>query len=542
MLHELHIESMGVIETLDLVLLPGLTAFTGETGAGKTMLVEAINLLVGGRVDPSVVRTGANEARVEGRFVVGDDEYVVARVIPFDGRSRAYVNGRLATAATLGELGARTVDLHGQHAHQSLLSAAAQREALDRFCATDLEPLRAARAYLTEIDASLAALCGDQRSRAREVDLLRFQVGELVNAAITGADEDERLTIEEDGLADAAAHRGAGHTALEALVGNGDVAEVGAADQPAADSIGAAISALANRSPFDEFTSRLHALAAEVSDIGRDLRALVEHLEEDPRRLAEIRERRQLLRDLRRKYGESLDDVLSFQQEAQDRLAELESYEQRVASLEQERSVAEAAERRAAKEVAAVRRSGASKLAAAVRDVVRSLAMPHAEMEVTVGSEAPGDDVTFLIAANPGLPMLPLSRVASGGELARTMLALRLVLTEAPETLVFDEVDAGIGGTAATAVAESLAKLGRRHQVMCVTHLAQVAALADTQIMVSKTVSADSFREATTMASARVVDGDDRIDEIARMLSGEQAGDSARLHAADLLADRLRLS
>src|SRR4249920_3736406 len=188
MLHELHIESMGVIEALDLVLSPGLTAFTGETGAGKTMLVEAINLLVGGRADPAVVRTGATEARVEGRFVVGDDEYVVSRVIPTDGRSRAYVNGRLATAATLAELGARTVDLHGQHAHQSLLSTAAQREALDRFCSTDLEPLRSARARLTEIDASLAALGGDQRSRAREVDLLRFQTAELQAASFSGAE------------------------------------------------------------------------------------------------------------------------------------------------------------------------------------------------------------------------------------------------------------------------------------------------------------------------------------------------------------------
>ncbi|MEP7203441.1 MAG: DNA repair protein RecN [Ilumatobacteraceae bacterium] len=542
MLHELHIESMGVIESLDLVLLPGLTAFTGETGAGKTMLVEAINLLVGGRADPSVVRSGASEARVEGRFVVGDDEYVVARVIPVDGRSRAYVNGRLATAATLGELGERTVDLHGQHAHQSLLSAATQREALDRFCGTDLEPLRAARARLTEIDASLAALGGDQRSRAREVDLLRFQVDELVNAAITGADEDERLTSEEGGLADAAAHREAGHAALEALVGNGEVGEVGAADRAAADGIGAAIAALANRSPFDEFASRLHAVAAEVSDVGHDLRVLAEQLEEDPRRLAEIRERRQLLRDLRRKYGDSLADVLTFQREAQERLDELESYAQRVAAFEKERLLAVATERRAAEDVAAVRRSGASTLASAVRDVVRSLAMPHAEMDVTVGSEAPGDEVTFLIAANPGLPMLPLSRVASGGELARTMLALRLVLTEAPETLVFDEVDAGIGGTAATAVAESLARLGRRHQVMCVTHLAQVAALADTQIMVSKTVITTPGREAATTATAYLVEGDARIDEVARMLSGDQAGDSARLHAADLLDDRLRLS
>lgn len=542
MLHELHIESMGVIEALDLVLLPGLTAFTGETGAGKTMLVEAINLLVGGRADPAVVRTGAAEARVEGRFVIGDDEYIVSRVIPADGRSRAYVNGRLATASTLAELGARTVDLHGQHSHQSLLSTVAQRDALDRFCSTDLEPLRAARARLTEIDASLAALGGDQRSRAREVDLLRFQVGELAAAEVVSADEDAELTIEEDALADAAAHRDAGQVALAALIeGGGDIGGRDSGDRPAADALGDAIRAVGSRAPFEELTARLQALASDLTDVGRDLRALTERLDEDPQRLDEIRERRQLLRDMRRKYGDSLADVIAFQVEAEERLAELESYEQRVAALEQERSTAVAVERAAAKRVAEVRRAGAANLAAAVRDVVRSLAMPHAEMEITVGDEVPGDDVNFLIAANPGLPLLPLSRVASGGELARTMLALRLVLTEAPETLVFDEVDAGIGGTAATAVAESLARLGRRHQVMCVTHLAQVAALADTQIMVTKSVER-SGRDATTTATARPVDGPERIDEIARMLSGEQAGDSARLHAADLLADRQRFS
>lgn len=542
MLHELHVESMGVIDTLDLVLQPGLTAFTGETGAGKTMLVEAINLLVGGRADPAIVRSGATEARVEGRFVVGDDEYVVARVIPTDGRSRAYVNGRLATATTLAELGARTVDLHGQHAHQSLLAVAAQREALDRFCSTDLEPLRTARARLTEIDASLAALGGDQRSRAREVDLLRFQVGELAGAAITDADEDERLAAEEDALADAAAHREAGQSALEALTDG--AADLGGGDRrhAAADSLALALRALHGRAPFEEFNGRLLAVAAELTELARDLRAFTEQLEEDPQRLAEIRVRRQLLHDMRRKYGDSLADVISFHSEAEARLAELEGYDQRVSALEHERAGAAVAEREAAQRVAKVRRSGATRLAVAVRDVVRSLAMPHAEMEVTVGSEAPGDDVMFLIAANPGLPMLPLSRVASGGELARTMLALRLVLTEAPETLVFDEVDAGIGGTAATAVAESLARLGRRHQVMVVTHLAQVAALADTQIMVTKIVSAGSGGDAITTASARNVEGADRVDEVARMLSGQQAGDSARRHAADLLADRLRLS
>jgi len=542
MLHELHIESMGVIERLDLVLTAGLTAFTGETGAGKTMLVEAINLLVGGRADPTVVRPGVGEARVEGRFVVEDDEYIVSRVIPADGRSRAYVNGRLATAANLAELGSPTVSLHGQHAHQSLLTTAAQRDALDRFCSTDLQPLRAARARLVEIDAALAALGGDHRSRAREVDLLRFQLDELSEAAITDAAEDEALSAEEDTLADLAAHREAGQLAVAALTGTIETGDGAPVDRAAADGLAAALGATAGRSPFDDFAARLEALTAEATELARELRAFTDGLEEDPERLADIRQRRQLLRDMRRKYGDSLSDVISFHEETRDRLAELESYDERVAALEQERQAAVAAERAAAAAVIKVRRAGASKLGAAVRDVVRSLAMPHAEVDVVVGDEAPGDDVSFLIAANPGLPMLPLSRVASGGELARTMLALRLVLTEAPETLVFDEVDAGIGGTAATAVADALARLGRRHQVMVVTHLAQVAALADTQIVVTKTVAGDADGDVTTAATARQVEGDERIDEIARMLSGEQAGASARRHAADLLDERLHLS
>jgi DNA repair protein RecN (Recombination protein N) len=360
---------------------------------------------------------------------------------------------------------------------------------------------------------------------------LRFQVAELANASITSADEDDQLTTEEDALADAVAHRRAGQVALDALVGDGGDAD----DKAVETGIGAATRALSGRGLFAEFETRLHGLAAELNDVSRGLRTFAEQIEEDPERLDEIRERRQLLRDLRRKYGDSLADVISFQAQAEQRLAELESYDQRVANLENERIVAVVAERDAASAVAATRRAGATSLGTAVRDTVRSLAMPHAEVEITVGAEPPGDDVTFLIAVNPGLAMLPLSRVASGGELARTMLALRLVLTEAPETLVFDEVDAGIGGTAATAVGEALAKLGARHQIMVVTHLAQVAALADTQIMVTKTTSIGE-----TTAKARAVDGEARVAEVARMLSGDRGGDSALLHAAELLGERAR--
>ena len=523
MLHELHIESLGVIDRLDLVLGHGLTALTGETGAGKTMLVEAISLLVGGRADATMVRPGAAEARVEGRFVVGDDEYVVARVIPADGRSRAYVNGRLATVSNLAELGERTVDLHGQHAHQSLLSTAEQRDALDRWCATDLAPLRAARARLTEIDASLAALGGDTRSRAREVDLLRFQVRELQAAGITGPDEDRELEAEHDVLAGAVEYRALAEAAVAALTDDGG----------AGDALGTALRSVAGRGPFAELEVRLRSLLAEAGDVAAELRSRAETIDEDPERLATVRERMQLLRDLRRKYGDSLADVLAFQHEVEARLTELEGYDERVAELEHQRLAAQAAERAAAAAVLDTRRGGAAALAGAVQEHLRELAMPHVEVAVEVGDEAPGDDVSFLIAANPGSPLLPLSRVASGGELARTMLALRLVLSEAPDTLVFDEVDAGIGGAAAVAVGRSLAALGDRHQVLVVTHLAQVAALADTHVVVSKRVT-----DGVTVASAHVVGGDDRIDEVARMLSGDAAATAARQHAAELLGHR----
>ncbi len=525
MLHELHIESLGVIERLDLVLGPGLTALTGETGAGKTMLVEAISLLVGGRADATMVRPGSAEARVEGRFVVGDEEYVVARVIPADGRSRAYVNGRLATVANLSELGERVVDLHGQHAHQSLLAAAEQRDALDRYCHTDLDALRAARARLTEIDATLAALGGDSRSRAREVDLLRFQSTELEAAGIQSADEDQLLADRHDVLAGAVEYREAGRAAVAALTD----------DDGASDALSSALRSLAGRPPFAEAEARLRSLLAEFEDVAADLRTRADAIEEDPEQLAGVRERMQLLRDLRRKYGDTLSDVLAFQREVDERLAELDGYELRVAQLERDRTVAEIVERAAAAAVGGVRRAGAGQLAGAVQEHLRQLAMPHVEVAVTVGDDDPGDDVAFLIAANPGSPLLPLARVASGGELARAMLALRLVLTEAPDTLVFDEVDAGIGGSAAVAVGQRLAALGERHQVLVVTHLAQVAALADTHVVVSKRVA-----EHVTVASASPVVDDERVDEVARMLSGDHAAESARHHAADLLGHRVK--
>lgn len=528
MLTELHIENLGVIERAALVLGDGVTALSGETGAGKTMLVEAISLLVGGRADASMVRSGAREARIDGRFEVhgadGPDELVLTRVVVAEGRSRAYVNGRPATVATLAELTTGLVDLHGQHAHQSLLSTATQRAALDRFGGVDLEPLRAARARLTEIEAELATLGGDERARAREIDLLRYQVGELDAAGLTDAAEDATLAAEEALLADAVAHRQAGDEAVAALRD----------DERDGDPVSKALSALAGREPFRELSDRLAGLQAELDDVVADLRAMTEAIEERPDRLAELRERRQQLVDLRRKYGDDLAEVMAFHAEAEARLRELVDYDRRAAVLDEQRNTAIVEEREAAAAVGRARRAAAPKLAAAVEAHLRNLAMGDAAITVEVGADHPGDDVRFLLSANPGSPLLPLSRVASGGELARSMLALRLVLARTGEggaatTLVFDEVDAGIGGSAAAAVGRALADLGAHHQVLIVTHLPHVAALATRQLVVAKTV-----HDGQTFTTVDEVVDDDRASEIARMLAGSETN-AALEHARDLL-------
>jgi len=520
-LTELHIENLGVIDTLDLQLSEGLVALTGETGAGKTMIVEAINLLVGGRADAGMVRPGASEARVEGRFVFGEEEVILCRTIPLDGRSRAYVNGRLATVGQLAEHGLDLVDMHGQHAHQSLLGAKAQREALDSYAKVDLEPLRNARAAVTEIDSALATLGGDDRMRAREIDLLRFQVTEIIEAALQGADEDDLLSREEDVLADAVNYREALWKAVASL----------AEESGATDNLGTAISALSHKEPFAGFVTRLKALQGELEDVSADIRDKAESIEENPARLDAVRQRRQLLVDLRRKYGDSLVEVIKFGEESAVRLAELESFEARAATLDQERALAVRKLEAAQSVVGKARRDGAGPLAQQVQKHLRTLAMAHAVIDVSVGQD-PGDEVVFLLAANPGSPVMPLTKVASGGELARTMLALRLVLSSGPNTLVFDEVDAGIGGEAAVAVAQALAQLGKRHQVLVVTHLPQVAAAGHAHIQVSKSVRSDK-----TFAQAATLDQEERIAEIARMLSGGVAEATALEHARELLRD-----
>ena len=509
MLVELHVRDLGVIADLDLVVGPGMTALTGETGAGKTLVVEALELLLGGRAEVAMVRAGASEAVVEGRFVVGEREIVLSRAVPTGGRSRAYVDGRMAPASLLSELGDDLVDLHGQHAHQSLLRQAAQRDALDRFAGADLEPVAEARRELASTDARLADLGGDPRALARAVDLLGFQVDEIDGAKISGLDEEAQLAAEETELAQIGALRDAIADARVALAGS-DASQAHARGG-AVDLLGTAASQLSGFDAVSDIVLGLRSAQADVDDLARELRLKGERLDEDPARLEEVRRRLQLLAELRRKYGSSLAEVVEFGRACRVQLAELEAAEGTRAALDVHRRATSELLRKAEQRLGAERRQAAPKLAAAVEMHLHELALPGARLEVRIGDDPAGSDVEFLLGANAGEPALPLAKVASGGELARAMLATRLVLSAAPPTLVFDEVDAGVGGEAALAVGRALAAIGRDHQVLVVTHLAQVAAFADQQVLVSK-----SEEEGRTVARVRPIEGEARVVELSQ--------------------------
>jgi DNA repair protein RecN (Recombination protein N) len=527
MLVELSIENLGIIENVRVSFDKGFTAFTGETGAGKTMLVEAINLVVGRRADVSVIRDGAEEARVEARFVTqsseGEVETILCRVLHREGRSRAYINDRMATVASLAEIGDELVDIHGQHAHQRLLSLSTQRNSLDQFGNVSTTELQAAREAVTHIDANLAALGGDEKSRNREIDLLQFQCDEIESSRILGPDEDQQLSQEEDVLTDVVRHQESLQKIVSLLSDDGAVVDL----------LGQAVSAMAPVSSLPTLAERLRSLAAEAKDVSDTVRDAAEGSEQDPARLEEIRLRRQNLRDLMRKYGDTLSDVMAFGAEARERLDELTGYAERVSELEKAKAAALRHLLACQKEVGNARRGVAPKLATAVQKRLRQLALPNATVQVAVGdidTDPSGESVVFMLAANPGSAPQPITKVASGGELARVMLALRLVLTGDPATMVFDEVDAGIGGEAAVAVATALRELGSGHQVIAVTHLAQVAASAHGQVAVSKSVKGGkTFGAATRVAES------ERAAEIARMLSGGVADESANAHARDLL-------
>jgi len=523
MLTELRVRDLGVIEDLTLEFGPGMTALTGETGAGKTLVVEALQLVLGGRASPSMVRAGATEAVVEARFAPGgngEEEIVVARAVPAEGRARAWVNGRMTPVSALADITAELAEIHGQHDHESLVKPAAQRAALDAYAGTDLGPVERLRTTRRELGLALEELGGNTQARAREADMLRYQIEEIDRAGLTSPEEEDELRGEETRLADASAYREAASAAVTLLQ----------ADEAVLDSLGQAVSRLSGRDGFDALRERLATAAVDLSDVARSLSDVAENWEDDPARLVAVQERRRLLADLRRKYGEDLAAVMAFGQRAAARLDDLGHAESRAEKLQAEREDVEAALVQAEEEVRLVRARAASEFGARVGERLADLAMGGARVEVRVGADGTGDPVELALGANVGEAVLPLAKAASGGELARAMLAIRLVAMGGPQTMVFDEVDAGVGGAAALSLGTALGEVARSRQVLVVTHLAQVAAQADHHVSVHKQEAAGR-----TVTSAVPVTGEDRVVELSRMLSGHPDSDAARAHARELL-------
>ncbi|HXB37415.1 MAG TPA: DNA repair protein RecN [Acidimicrobiales bacterium] len=529
MLTDLRVRDLGVIEDLSLTFGPGMTALTGETGAGKTLVVEALQLLLGARANPGIVRAGATEALVEARFVIDgegegeEQEVILVRSVPAEGRSKAWVDGRMAPVGALGEAAAGLAEIHGQHEHRALVTPGAQRNVLDAFAGTDLSVVRALHTELRALEGSLAALGGDEQQRAREADVLRYQVHEIQVARLEDPDEEAGLRAEADRLADAGAYR-------EAALGAAELLDPAGGEGGAAEPLGEAVAALSGRDAFDDYRARVAAAVVELADVARALRDEAEGWEDDPARLAEVQERRRLLSELRRKYGEDLGAVMAYATEAAARLGVLEDAEGEAARLtgRQQELSKELGEAEAA--VRTVRASAAGEFGHRVEEHLADLAMPGARLEVRLSPEGAGEPVELWLGANVGEPLQPLARAASGGELARAMLAIRLIGSGGPETMVFDEVDAGVGGAAALALGEALHEVAADRQVLVVTHLAQVASRADAQISV---VKQESRGRTVTVASA--VAGEERVTELSRMLSGHPGSDAARAHARELL-------
>jgi DNA repair protein RecN (Recombination protein N) len=573
-LEELRIRGLGVIQDATLPLGDGLTVVTGETGAGKTMVVTGLLLLFGGRADSAQVRTGTDSASVDGRLHVppgsavaervtdaggeldDDGTLVLRRSVSANGRSRAHVGGAAAPVGVLGALAERLVAVHGQSDQQRLTRPAEQRGALDRYAGVELDEYAAAFVQWREAAARLADRTARARELQREADLLTHGIAEI-EAADPQPGEDVQLATLAGRLAHADALRLAARTAHDALLGDADDPATDAAD--VSSLLAVASRALAQSAgddaELDALAVRLTDLDALVTDLGAELAAYGERLDADPARLAQAEERRAVLTGLTRKYGEDLTAVLEWAESARKQLADLDVSDEALAALAAERDAAAAHAAALAAGVSARRTEAAARLGKAITQELAGLAMPNAVVAVDVrrrpptagspnlpidgveaGAAADGvDDVELLLRPHADAPALPVQRGASGGELSRVMLAIEVCLagTDPVPTMVFDEVDAGVGGRAAVEVGRRLARLARDHQVLVVTHLPQVAAFADRHVVVDKPPAASTG--GVTRSDVRLVDGEQRVVELARMLAGSDS-DTAREHAAELLA------
>lgn len=569
----MRIQGLGVIADATLELHPGLTVVTGETGAGKTMVVTGLHLLGGGRAESSRVRSGTGKAVVEGRFEPGvtslaarlaaeagaeldeDGSLIAVRTVNADKGSRAHLGGRSVPVSVLADLSDALLAVHGQNDQLRLLRPAEQRAVLDRFAGEavtgPLAEYRRVRAEWLRISAELTERRERARELAREADLLRHGLTEI-EAVAPQPDEDDDLVNEARRLADADQLRATADVAHTALVGAMEQDAPGALDLA-----GEARRRLeaAEDPALRELAPRLDDVAAMLADIGTELSAYLESLQADPGRLEAVLARQAELKQLTRKYAADVNGVLAWAEKAQQRLDGLDTSEEALAALATQRDELATELTGLAASITAARQAAAKALAEAVTAELAGLAMPQATLEVAVVAKPAAandpvalfvggtpmlagpdgvDEVELRLVAHPGAPALPVHKGASGGELSRVMLALEVVLADSDPvpTLVFDEVDAGIGGRAAVEVGRRLAKLAGSHQVIVVTHLPQVAAYADRHLVVDKV----NAQAGLTRSGVRVVDDERRVVELARMLAGLDDTETGRAHAEELLA------
>lgn len=558
MLRELRIENLLLIERAELRLGEGLNAITGETGAGKTMLAHSLDLLMGGKAKSHVVRPGAPEAWVEGVFDLpqglleepelaelaerlpeGADEVVLGRRVSASGRTSAFVAGRAATAADLKLLGGRLLAFFGQHEHRRLTISSAQLEILDGFAGPEHLELRSAyreaHRECVRLSAELAELREREGSRERDLDLYRYELSEIEAVAPVPEERAEIAAQRErlrhaEGLREAAAAAHAGLGGAEAD-GGGAMAAVGQAE--------AALQGAAGLDDdLDGVAERVAALAVELGDVASELRDYAEGVEADPGALLAVEERLEAIDRLERKHGGSVESVLAHAEHCRAEIAHLEGAEERNAEAEAALAAAEARRAELGEELSDGREAAVEPLQERVATELEQLSMPGASLQVVLEPHPDGygasgrESVELRVAPNPGIAPAPLRDAASGGELSRVMLALSgLGRAASAEIMVFDEIDAGVGGNTARVVGERLRALGRDRQVLCITHLPQVASLADVHFRLEKNVGGEQAR-----AVVERLEGEGVVAEIRRMLGGESSDEAATRHARELLA------
>jgi DNA repair protein RecN (Recombination protein N) len=555
MLLELRIENLLLIERAELRLGPGLNAITGETGAGKTILAHSFDLLMGGKARSHIVRPDAGEAYVEGVFELpegllddpelaeiaerlpeGATEVAIGRRVSASGRTSAFLAGRSASAPELRALGSRLLAFYGQHEHRKLTLSGAQLETLDGFAGDEhLErrtAYREAHAEVTRIERELERIRDREGARERDLDILRYELEEI-EAANPDAAEEAELAPERERLRHAESLRGAASEALAAVSGDGDGG--------ASEAMGAAESALAAQegvdAKLDKLTETARGLRVELQELTGELRAYAEGIEAEPGRLEQVEERLDVLDRLKRKHGGTIESVLAHAEHCRTEIATIEGAEETTDRLEAELAQAQRNRTDLAAQLSEVRAKSARRLQKSVAAELDQLAMSGAKLEVNLEPHPEGfgalgqERVTFQVATNPGMPVSPLSDAVSGGELSRVMLALAgQGARGGAATFVFDEIDAGIGGNTAKAVGERLRALGEERQVLCITHLPQVASMAETHFRIEKSVDGGQ-------STARVerVDGEGLVAEIVRMLGGSDGDEAADRHARELL-------